>query len=83
MKDMNLYSATRETLRRLIERHRVSRTIEKRTYVFIFVPLASRRNTHAKRAIIVGDDVNEKQLNYELMWTWFLRNPLWPPKKSK
>jgi hypothetical protein len=25
----------------------------------------------------------EAELNYELMWTWFLPNPLWPPKKRE
>jgi hypothetical protein len=29
-----------------------------------------------------GDGSGE-DLNFELMWTWFLPNPLWPPKKSK
>jgi hypothetical protein len=24
---------------------------------------------------------SESQLNYDLMWTWLLPNPLWPPKK--
>lgn len=28
----------------------------------------------------LGDD---RKLNYQLMWTWFLPNPLWTPKKRK
>jgi hypothetical protein len=26
---------------------------------------------------------NEPQLNFDLMWTWFLPNPLWPPKERR
>jgi hypothetical protein len=26
---------------------------------------------------------DESELNYDLMWTWFLPNPLWPPKGRK
>jgi hypothetical protein len=26
---------------------------------------------------------NPTELNHDLMWTWFLPNPLWPPIKSK
>jgi hypothetical protein len=26
---------------------------------------------------------DESELNYDLMWTWFLPNPLWPPKGQK
>jgi len=26
---------------------------------------------------------DEPQLNFDLMWTWFLPNPLWAPKKPK
>jgi len=26
---------------------------------------------------------NALELNHDLMWTWFLPNPLWPPNKSK
>jgi hypothetical protein len=27
--------------------------------------------------------LNDNQLNFDLMWTWFLPNPLWPSKKPK
>ena len=26
---------------------------------------------------------NAPGLNHDLMWTWFLPNPLWPPNKSR
>ena len=26
---------------------------------------------------------NEPELDFRLMWTWFLPNPLWPPNKSQ
>lgn len=26
---------------------------------------------------------DDRELNYELMWTWFLPNPLWPTKTRK
>jgi hypothetical protein len=28
-------------------------------------------------------DDSAELLNYDLMWTWFLPNPLWPPKERK
>ena len=30
-----------------------------------------------------ADGSDDPQLNYDLMWTWFLPNPLWPPKSRK
>ena len=30
-----------------------------------------------------GDVDDDPQLDFRLMWTWFLPNPLWPPNKSK
>jgi hypothetical protein len=80
---MNLYSTTRETFRRLIDRHQASRTIEKRTYVFVFVPFDFRTSSHAKRIDMVNDRANEQRLDDELMWTWFLPNPLSPTKEQK
>jgi hypothetical protein len=29
------------------------------------------------------DGSDEPQLNYDLMWTWFLPNPLWAPKSLR
>ncbi len=83
MSNMSLYSNTRERLRRLTGFPRASRTIQNRTYVFIFVPLDSRRNDRVARASVVNEEVHEQELNYDLMWTWFLPNPLWPPKERK
>jgi hypothetical protein len=31
----------------------------------------------------VQDVNNAPGLNHDLMWTWFLPNPLWPPNKRK
>jgi hypothetical protein len=28
-------------------------------------------------------ECDEPQLDYNLMWTWLLPNPLWPPKQRK
>lgn len=61
----------------------MSGTIEKRTYVFIFVSFDPRKNGHAIKADILSGDRNEQQLNYDLMWTSFLPNPLWSPKERK
>jgi hypothetical protein len=30
-----------------------------------------------------GNVDNEPQLDFRLMWTWFLPNPLWAPKERK
>jgi len=30
-----------------------------------------------------GNVNNEPQLDFRLMWTWFLPNPLWKPKRRK
>jgi hypothetical protein len=80
---MNLYSSTRETFRRLIDRHRTARTPEKRAYVFVFVLLDFRNGSEAKRSDVVDDGANDQQPNHELMWTWFLPNPLSPSKEEK
>jgi len=37
----------------------------------------------APRTIAERDLNNAPGLNHDLMWTWFLPNPLWPPKKSE
>jgi len=111
---MNLFSATVETVKRLTARHRTAR-IEKRTYVFVLVPVDFHRNGHATRAQVEQplienkpeakdawlqtltalpsfdgadhggaiDQRAEPELNYALRWTWFLPNPLWPPRKLK
>jgi hypothetical protein len=40
-------------------------------------------NRAASRTTAERDLNNAPGLNYDLMWTWFLPNPLWPPNKSK
>lgn len=80
---MNLYSSTRETFRRSIERHRTARPPEKRTYVFVFVPVDFRKNGHPTKFDIVNAGTNERRLDDELMWTWFLPNPLSSEKEQK
>ena len=113
---MNFYSATFETFRWFAARRRSSRTVERRTYVFILVPFHFNGNGRARPAEIahslIDDGSNndafstltaldcieicpqtkttgvrevngEAELNYNLMWTWFLPNPLWQPKKRE
>jgi hypothetical protein len=29
------------------------------------------------------DPSDNRELNYDLMWTWFLPNPLWAPRRRK
>ena len=39
-------------------------------------------NRAASRTPAERDLNNAPGLNHDLMWTWFLPNPLWPPNKS-
>jgi len=48
----------------------------------LFSPLAAL-NCAASRTTAGRDLNNGPGLNPDLMWTWFLPNPLWPPNKSK
>jgi hypothetical protein len=115
---MNIYLVFTDAIRRFAARRQSPRVVEKRTYVFIFVPFDFRGNGHARKAPITRDLIGngshtdgtrtdalfstiaaldrappritserdlsgDQELNYELMWTWFLRNPLWPPKGRK
>jgi hypothetical protein len=34
------------------------------------------------RTISEADVSDDRKLNYDLMWTWFLPNPLWPPNEN-
>jgi hypothetical protein len=62
-------------------RPKPKRSVPKRTYEVIVVPFDVGRNGEAKKIDVqVWIDNSEPELNYELMWTWFLPNPLWPPK---
>jgi len=40
-------------------------------------------NRAASRTTAERDLNNAPGLNHDLMWTWFLPNPLWPPNKGK
>jgi hypothetical protein len=40
-------------------------------------------NRAASRTTAERDLNNAPGLNHDLMWTWFLPNPLWSPNKSK
>ena len=40
-------------------------------------------NRAASRTTVGRDLNNALGLNHDLMWTWFLPNPLWPPSKGK
>jgi hypothetical protein len=48
-------------------------------------PLALRRGEirGATETTADGDVDNEPQLDFRLMWTWFLPNPLWKPKRRE
>ena len=48
----------------------------------LFSTLASL-DRGASRTTAERDLNNAPGLNHDLMWTWFLPNPLWPPNKSK
>lgn len=37
----------------------------------------------ATKTTAEGDVDDEPQLDFRLMWTWFLPNPLWPPNRSE
>ena len=40
-------------------------------------------NRAASRTTAERDPNNAPELNHDLMWTWFLPNPLWQPNKGK
>jgi hypothetical protein len=46
--------------------------------------IAARRQSPrvVERRTAEGDLNNAPGLNHDLMWTWFVPNPLWPPNKS-
>ena len=39
-------------------------------------------NRSASRTVAERGLNNPRELNHDLMWTWFLPNPLWPPNES-
>jgi hypothetical protein len=48
----------------------------------LFSTIAALDRT-SSRTTAERDLNNPPELNHDLMWTWFLPNPLWPPNKSK
>ena len=48
-----------------------------------FFPALAVLNRAGSGTTAERDLNNPPELNHELMWTWFLPNPLWPPNKSK
>jgi hypothetical protein len=48
-----------------------------------FLSALAAVNRAASRTTAERDLNNALGLNHDLMWTWFLPNPLWPPNKSK
>ena len=113
---LNIRLLLMDAIRRFAARRQSQRLVERRTYVFIFVPFDFRANGHARKIEVeqdlidnsrhaddprtnglfsklaalnraafrtAGRDLNNALgLNHDLMWTWFLPNPLWPPNKS-
>jgi len=41
------------------------------------------RDRASSRMTSEPDLSDNRELNYDLMWTWFLPNPLWSPKRRK
>ena len=113
---LNIRLLLMDAIRRFAARRQSPRVVERRTYVFIFVPFDFRANGHARKTELEQDLIDnsrhadaprtnglfstlaalnraasrtaERDLNnalglkHDLMWTWFLPNPLWPPNKS-
>jgi len=80
---LNVRLLLMDAIRRFAARRQSPRVIERRTYVFILVPFDFRANGHARKTELEQDLNNAPGLNHDLMWTWFLPNPLWPSNKSK
>ena len=62
------------------------RIVERKTYVFILVPF-DFKNGHAKKAdvaqhVLANHIDDDRELNSDLTWTWFLPNSLPLPKKG-
>jgi hypothetical protein len=79
---MNIPFALMNAIKRFAARRESPRVVERTTCVFILVPLHFRGNGHAKKPELDQDLNNASELNYDLMWMWFLPNPLWLPNKS-
>jgi hypothetical protein len=46
-------------------------------------PLGRGEIRGATKTTTEVDVADEPELDFRLMWTWFLPNPLWPPNKSR
>jgi len=82
---MNIRLALMDMIKRFAIRRESPRPVEKRRCVFILVPLDFHGNGHAKKAEVGQNSIliDDPELNYDLMWTWFLPNPLWLPKRRE
>jgi hypothetical protein len=102
---LNIHLLLMDAIVRFAARRQSPLVVERRTYVFILVPLDFRANGHARKTELEQDLIDNSRhaddprtnsrttaerdlnnppgLNHDLMWTWFLPNPLWPPNKSK
>ena len=47
-----------------------------------FLSTIAALDRNSSRTTSEPDLSDDRELNYGLMWTWFLPNPLWPPNKS-
>jgi hypothetical protein len=48
-----------------------------------FLSTVAARDRASFRMTSEPDLSENRELNYDLMWTWFLPNPLWSPKRRK
>jgi hypothetical protein len=48
-----------------------------------FFSTVAARDRASSRTPPEADLRDNRELNYDLMWTWFLPNPLWSPKRRK
>jgi hypothetical protein len=48
-----------------------------------FLSTVAARDRVSSRMTSEPDLSDNRELNYDLMWTWFLPNPLWSPKGRK
>jgi hypothetical protein len=87
---MNLRSTSLGALARFITNYSHAKPAGRRIHVFIAVPFDFSKSRQTKKAVVkprtlempvVADGVHE-QLNGDLMWTWFLPNPL-PPSTTR
>jgi hypothetical protein len=49
----------------------------------VFLSTVAARDHASSRMTSEPDLSDNRELNYDLMWTWFLPNPLWAPSRRK